>query len=53
MLYFFVGVQIAFSIYYKQERSIFDLRNIQVAMVDGDPLGIAFGVKAFARCQVT
>lgn len=31
----------------------FDLRNIRVAIVKNDPLGVAFGVNAFARCQVT
>lgn len=28
-------------------------RNIKVALVENDPLGIAFGVKSFHRCQVT
>ena len=32
---------------------LFDERNIKIAMVENDPLGEAFGVKAFARCQVT
>ncbi len=31
----------------------FDLRNIRIALVENDPLGEAFGVKAFARSQVT
>ncbi len=31
----------------------FDARNVKVAMVDGDKLGAAFGVKAFHRTQVT
>jgi len=32
---------------------LFDLRNIQICFVENDPLGVAFGVKAFARSQVT
>ena len=32
---------------------LFDARNIKIAMVENDDLGKAFGVKAFARCQVT
>jgi len=32
---------------------LFDLRNIRVALVENDLLGAAFGVRAFARCQVT
>jgi Zinc finger, C3HC4 type (RING finger)/SWIB/MDM2 domain len=51
--------------YYKEVTSIlsryimsnknrfFDSRNIRVALVEGDQLGLAFGVKAFARSQVT
>jgi len=31
---------------------IFDPRNIKLALVDKDPIGEAFGVKAFHRCQV-
>ena len=31
---------------------LFDLRNISVALVENDPLGYAFGVRAFARSQV-
>ena len=31
---------------------LFDGRNIRVAVVENDDLGKAFGVKAFARCQV-
>ena len=31
----------------------FDDRNIKVAMVEGDRLGVAFAVKAFHRTQVT
>ena len=31
----------------------FDDRNIKVALVDGDPLGVAFRVRAFHRTQVT
>ena len=30
----------------------FDLRNIKLAIVVGDPLGEAFGVSAFHRCQI-
>jgi len=37
----------------KHKDKFFDLRNILVAMVEGDLLGAAFGVRAFARCQVT
>jgi len=36
----------------KKEQFI-DTRKVQVCLVDGDPLGLAFGVKSFARCQVT
>ena len=32
---------------------LFDPRNIMVALVADDPLGKAFAVKAFHRCQVT
>lgn len=32
---------------------LFDSRNIKVAHVEGDPLGVAFNVKAFHRSQVT
>lgn len=32
---------------------MFDQRNIKVALVANDPLGKAFNVKAFHRCQVT
>ena len=32
---------------------IFDKRNIKLALVENDPLGKAFGVTAFHRCQVT
>ena len=31
---------------------IFDPRNIKLAIVANDPIGDAFGVKAFHRCQV-
>jgi len=31
---------------------IFDKRNIKLALVENDPLGKAFGVTAFHRCQV-
>jgi len=33
--------------------TLFDQRNIKVALVENDPLGKAFNVKAFHRCQVT
>lgn len=36
-----------------QKEKIFDERNILVAVVKEDPLGTAFGVDAFHRCQVT
>ena len=32
---------------------LFDPRNICVAFVKDDPLGAAFGVDAFHRCQIT
>jgi hypothetical protein len=32
--------------------TLFDPRNIKLAIVEDDPLGHAFGVKAFHRCQV-
>ena len=35
-----------------KKNSLFDPRNIKLAMVHDDPLGIAFGVQAFHRCQV-
>jgi E3 ubiquitin-protein ligase Mdm2 len=31
----------------------FDLRNIKIAFVENDLLGKAFGVRLFARCQIT
>jgi len=34
------------------KEKFFDSRNIKLAMVGGDPLGEAFGVEAFHRCQV-
>lgn len=34
------------------KEKFFDCRNIKLAMVAGDPLGEAFGVRAFHRCQV-
>ena len=33
--------------------SIFDLRHVKLALVKNDPLGKAFAVNAFHRCQVT
>lgn len=35
-----------------RKHQIFDPRNIKLAIVTNDPLGVAFGVKAFHRCQV-
>ena len=35
-----------------RKNEIFDTRNIKLALVEGDPLGKAFGVTAFHRCQV-
>ena len=35
-----------------RKKEIFDPRNIKLALVGNDPLGDAFGVKAFHRCQV-
>ena len=32
--------------------AIFDSRNIRLALVAQDPIGEAFGVKAFHRCHV-
>ena len=34
-------------------KKLFDMRNIQIALVQSDALGYAFGVKAFSRSQVT
>ena len=34
------------------KNKFFDQRNIKLAMVHDDPLGTAFGVQAFHRCQV-
>ena len=36
-----------------KKHNLFDPRNIMVALVAGDPLGKAFNVNAFHRCQVT
>ena len=36
----------------KNKDKFFDKRNIKLAMVKGDPLGEAFGVNTFHRCQV-
>jgi len=36
-----------------RKATMFDQRNIKVALVADDPLGKAFNVKAFHRCQVT
>ena len=36
----------------KNKNRLFDQRNIHVALVEDDPLGTAFGVKAFHRNQV-
>ena len=35
-----------------KKETLFDQRNIKLAIVKGDPLGEAFGVDAFHRCQV-
>jgi len=35
-----------------RKHQMFDHRNIKLAIVANDPLGVAFGVKAFHRCQV-
>ena len=35
-----------------RKHDIFDSRNIKLALVANDPIGDAFGVKAFHRCQV-
>lgn len=41
------------SAYIQAHKETFiDKRNINLIMVDGDPLGEAFGVKAFHQCQV-
>lgn len=37
----------------ENKKKFFDQRNIKVALVQGDPLGAAFNVKAFHRSQVT
>jgi len=36
----------------EHKTKFFDTRNIKLAIVKGDPLGDAFGVTAFHRCQV-
>ena len=36
----------------EHKNKFFDTRNIKLAIVKGDPLGEAFGVTAFHRCQV-
>ncbi len=36
-----------------RKEKFFDDRNIKVALCEGDPLGNAFGVRAFHRTQVT
>ena len=35
-----------------KKNTLFDKRNIKLALVENDPLGIAFNVAAFHRCQV-
>ena len=35
-----------------KKNDLFDKRNVKLALVDKDPLGNVFGVKAFHRCQV-
>lgn len=35
-----------------RKNEIFDPRNIKLALVQNDPIGDAFGVRAFHRCQV-
>ena len=35
-----------------KKETLFDQRNIKLAIIKGDPLGEAFGVDAFHRCQV-
>ena len=41
-----------YSYIISRKNKLFDARNIKLALVHDDPLGVAFGVKAFHRCQV-
>ena len=51
--FFFCQVTLLLSTYiFAHKEKFFDCRNIKLAMVAGDPLGEAFGVRAFHRCQV-
>ena len=51
--FFFCQVTLLLSTYIiAHKEKFFDCRNIKLAMVAGDPLGEAFGVQAFHRCQV-
>jgi len=37
----------------ENKAKLFDVRNIKLAIVKDDPIGAAFGVQSFHRCQVT
>ena len=53
---FLLNIQITSNLgkYIMQNKNqFFDMRNIRIALVENDLLGFAFGVKAFARSQVT
>lgn len=55
LMFFFFEFQVTdlFSTYILNNKHRFlDMRNVKLAIVDGDILGDAFGVKAFHRCQV-
>lgn len=54
MLYAYKEVFELLSRYMQSKRdSMFDHRNIQIALVSSDQLGVAFGLTAFHRCQIT
>ena len=54
LFYFLMQVTLLLSKYIlAKKESFFDPRNIKLALVKNDPLGHAFQVDAFHRCQVT
>jgi len=53
IIFTYEQVTLALSKYILSRKDhIFDPRNIKLALVENDPIGDAFGVKAFHRCQV-
>lgn len=53
-IFSYYEVTLLLSKYILSKKDVFfDPRNIRLAMVNNDPLGKAFQVKAFHRCQVT